>query len=183
MALSYNIDEGFCHLNHKPHPDAIKDVNSQKWRIYENLFFEHSDTCPSRKNRLHSESLNQKFPIAEFPIKLAVCSYLLDKDLNLLLTKRPSTLSIFPQAWVLPGGIVDYGESLEYACLREIEEEIGITIEPEDETKLNTGYYLTEMFSHEKIKTEFQPFYLYESVTKNIDDFDEESEEQFPPKS
>lgn len=38
------------------------------------------------------------------------------------------------------------------------------------------------MFSHEQIKTDFKPFYLYESVTKNIEDFDDQAEEEFPPK-
>lgn len=57
-------------------------------------------------------------------------------------------MNIFPHAWVLPGGIVDYGESFEHAMLREIEEEIGITIEPEDEFNINSKFIFTEMFSH-----------------------------------
>jgi 8-oxo-dGTP pyrophosphatase MutT (NUDIX family) len=61
---------------------------------------------------------------------MAVCSYILDKDNHLLLTKRPSWLSIFPNAWVMPGGSVDFNEKFEYSCLREIEEEVGLTIEP-----------------------------------------------------
>ena len=37
------------------------------------------------------------------------------------------------------------------------------------------------MFTHETFDTTFKPFYLYESVTKNIDEIDLE-EEEYPPK-
>ena len=57
---------------------------------------------------------------------MAACAYVMDKDDNILLTRRPSSLRIFPQAWVLPGGVVDPGERLEDACLREVHEEIGL---------------------------------------------------------
>ncbi len=39
--------------------------------------------------------------------------------------------------------MVDFGESLEVACLREIEEEIGITIEPENEADDKSPLILT----------------------------------------
>ena len=66
-------------------------------------------------------------------MKLAVCSYILDKNNNLLLTKRPDWLKIFPNVWVLPGGVVEYGERMDIANFREIEEEIGLTFEYMDE--------------------------------------------------
>jgi 8-oxo-dGTP pyrophosphatase MutT (NUDIX family) len=87
----------------------------------------------------------------------------------------------------LPGGIVDYGESLEYACMREIEEEIGVTIEPVDEFDLaNPKYHMTSILrdnDSNPIPVTFKPYYLYESVTKNILDIDDHENEEFPPKS
>ena len=54
---------------------------------------------------------------------------ILDSSNRLLLTRRAMSLKIFPNAWVMPGGHVDLGESLEEAVIREIYEETGIKIE------------------------------------------------------
>ena len=62
-------------------------------------------------------------------VKMAVCCYILDKNKNLLITKRPDHLKKFPIVWVLPGGMVDYREQLEIALFREVEEEVGLTFE------------------------------------------------------
>ena len=37
-------------------------------------------------------------------------------------------MKIFPKAWVLPGGHIDLGETLETGVIREIVEEVGILI-------------------------------------------------------
>jgi isopentenyldiphosphate isomerase len=39
---------------------------------------------------------------------MAVCAYIMDRNNNLMITKRPEHLKIFPNVWVLPGGIVEY---------------------------------------------------------------------------
>ncbi|MDY6934398.1 MAG: NUDIX hydrolase [Spirochaetota bacterium] len=48
---------------------------------------------------------------------------LLDKKIVLILRKNP------PLGWALPGGFVDYGESLEEAALREAYEETSLNVE------------------------------------------------------
>ena len=52
-----------------------------------------------------------------------------DSDRKLLLTRRNINLRVFPHAWVMPGGHIDLGESLEEGVVREILEETGIKID------------------------------------------------------
>lgn len=63
---------------------------------------------------------------SERNFKMAVCMALVDSDKQVLLTRRHIQLKIFPHAWVLPGGHVDAGETLEEAVIRELLEETGI---------------------------------------------------------
>jgi 8-oxo-dGTP diphosphatase len=60
---------------------------------------------------------------------LAVCLALVDGDKKVLVTRRNIKMKIFPHAWVLPGGHVDPGETLENAAIRELFEETGVLIE------------------------------------------------------
>ena len=66
-------------------------------------------------------------------MKMAVCCYIMDRNKNLLVTKRPEFIKIFPNVWVLPGGLVEYQEDLEIACMREVEEEVGLTFESHED--------------------------------------------------
>jgi ADP-ribose pyrophosphatase YjhB (NUDIX family) len=89
--------------------------------------------CPVCGAKLESRFLKNKEPsrlvcsACEFVFyldpKLAVCS-IIEWNNRIVLTKR----SIQPQKgkWVIPGGYVDRGESVEAAALRETEEECGI---------------------------------------------------------
>lgn len=52
-----------------------------------------------------------------------------DEDNKILLTRRAKKMMYFPSAWVLPGGHIDRGESLEEGVIREILEETGVNIE------------------------------------------------------
>lgn len=51
---------------------------------------------------------------------------------SVLLTRRRRDLRTFPGAWVLPGGGVDAGESLVACAQRELEEETGLVVSPDD---------------------------------------------------
>ena len=90
----------------------------------------------------------------------------------MIVTKRPAHLKIFPDVWVLPGGIVEYGESMETALFREIEEEVGITFEYENDDpsteKLRMISPLRLDYEGDFIDVDFKPFYLYESVTNSV---------------
>jgi 8-oxo-dGTP pyrophosphatase MutT (NUDIX family) len=66
---------------------------------------------------------------SENQYRLAVCMALVDRDKKVLITRRHKQMKIFPHAWVLPGGHVEHGETLEDAVIRELGEETGVKIE------------------------------------------------------
>eukprot|EP00347_Sterkiella_histriomuscorum_P002877 403366450 len=92
-------------------------------------------------------------------IKLAVCMAIFDSESKLLMTRRNIGLRVFPHAWVMPGGHIDMGESLEEGVVREILEETGIKI---DLMKSKTG---ENIYFHNKVELQMEPFYAFESVS------------------
>jgi ADP-ribose pyrophosphatase YjhB (NUDIX family) len=63
-------------------------------------------------------SRNRRAPIPTVDI-------IIENNNGILLIKRRNP----PQGWALPGGFVDYGESLESAAVREAKEETGLDVE------------------------------------------------------
>jgi ADP-ribose pyrophosphatase YjhB (NUDIX family) len=63
-------------------------------------------------------SRNRRAPIPTVDI-------IIENNGGILLIKRKNP----PEGWALPGGFVDYGESLESAAVREAKEETGLDVE------------------------------------------------------
>jgi ADP-ribose pyrophosphatase YjhB (NUDIX family) len=70
--------------------------------------------CPKCKNEF--ELYQNPFPTVDIIIEIA------SKGILLIKRKNP------PYGWAIPGGFVDYGESLEEAALREAKEETNLDV-------------------------------------------------------
>ena len=80
-------------------------------------------------------------------VALIVVEY--DDECALLLTRRTSSLRAHSGQWALPGGRMDEGETASEAALREVREEINLTLQPEsvmgtlDDYITRSGYRIT----------------------------------------
>ncbi|XP_050401028.1 nucleoside diphosphate-linked moiety X motif 17 [Patella vulgata] len=92
--------------------------------------FYHPPFCP-----FHHLSTNQASEIteeiAERGINVGVSVLVESCDDKVLLSRRAAHLRTFPSIWVPPGGHVEENESLIEAGLRELEEEVGLHLEPD----------------------------------------------------
>lgn len=62
----------------------------------------------------------------QYPIPVVACG-IIDEEDNILLMKRSK--EPYKDYWCLPGGKIEFGETIQQACIREIHEEAGIVIE------------------------------------------------------
>lgn len=95
------------------------------------LWLSHSPNCSCRALRETDgadASLSVQVPVKS--VRLAVCVLVYDADGRVLLTRRHQKLKNFPRFWVLPGGHVDEGETLEQSAAREVLEETGLQVDP-----------------------------------------------------
>lgn len=86
---------------------------------------------------------------------------------EILLTKRK-----YPPKkgfWDLPGGFVEQNETIEEFLIREIKEELGITIDKIEYFGSHTGLYLYNKFQYQTLSSVFTTKYKGEKITVNDD--------------
>lgn len=114
------------------------------------LAISHSDTCFSRRYGLLPET-QQVFDKGH--LRLASCLVVQDINKHTLLTLRSPNLRVFPNSWVLPGGHIDPGESLEDGVIRELFEETGISLQKGVGEELYYKQRVVKMY----------PYFIFES--------------------
>jgi 8-oxo-dGTP pyrophosphatase MutT (NUDIX family) len=83
-----------------------------------------------------------------------------EKGRSVLLHKRDGNTTINPNKWALFGGRAQEGETDVACCLREVSEEIGLLLQPDDILRLrrylNTGHNLLRVvfFARRAVSTE-----------------------------
>ena len=104
-------------------------IEQYQWiKEFIDIPFEHSPEC----------SLSKKpFTATQRNVSLASVGVIMDKDENVLITRRNKRLKGFPSSWVFPGGHKEKEEYFSDAMLREVYEETAIEIIKKD----NSFYY------------------------------------------
>ncbi|KAI2654974.1 Nucleoside diphosphate-linked moiety X motif 17 [Labeo rohita] len=87
--------------------------------------------CPI-KYLSHSEADSLPQDTLSRGVDVGVAVLLQSANQRLLLTRRASSLRIFPNVWVPPGGHVELDEKLLDAGLRELKEETGLILSPDE---------------------------------------------------
>ncbi|XP_041842925.1 nucleoside diphosphate-linked moiety X motif 17-like isoform X2 [Melanotaenia boesemani] len=87
--------------------------------------------CPI-KHLSASEAAAIPLDVQQRGVDVGVSILLQTANRRLLLTRRAQQLRIFPNVWVPPGGHVEPDETLLEAGLRELEEETGLKLQPEE---------------------------------------------------
>ncbi|XP_028649910.1 nucleoside diphosphate-linked moiety X motif 17 isoform X1 [Erpetoichthys calabaricus] len=104
------------------------------------LILKRAHFCPI-KHLSESEASILPVDIRDRGVDVGVAILLQSANEKILLTRRAANLAIFPNVWVPPGGHVELGEKLLDAGMRELQEETGITLGPEEYSSQMLGLW------------------------------------------
>jgi len=105
-------------------------------------------------------------------IKPAAAVAIFDKHDRLLLLKRKDNYK-----WTMPGGTMDFGESLADCAIREVKEETGLDIEIVDTVGIYTDPNILIEYSDGEVRQEFTIVYLGKASDFSKVVIDDESKE------
>ena len=80
----------------------------------------HSNSCSNRTFETNCKKAEVQIQYSQNLQKCAVCMAIIDSEGKILLSRRPSYMRKFPNAWVMPGGHIDPHESMEESVRREV---------------------------------------------------------------
>lgn len=86
---------------------------------------------------------------------LGASLWIADQKGNLLIQKRAATKKTYPNCWSITGGKVNAGEDSIAACIREVKEEIGLTLNKHDLTFLYRSVGSDMLFDDYITKADF----------------------------
>jgi 8-oxo-dGTP diphosphatase len=62
---------------------------------------------------------------------------------KVLMSRRAATQAVHPGMWQLPSGLLEYGETATAGAARELAEETGITVKPDEMTLVHVMHYIS----------------------------------------
>lgn len=118
-----------------------------------------------RENRLVLVDGKEAYITRPVAVK-ALCFFVVNKEIYILANKRGPKI---PDAglWDLPGGYINYDETLKEACVREVAEETGVKLFPYD---LEFYVYLDDP-KHNEEQTVVMTYYTIKQL-KTLDEID-----------
>ena len=86
---------------------------------------------------------------------LAASLWIISSEGKTLLQKRSMAKSLHPGLWNITGGAASAGESSVEACIREVAEEIGFSLQPQDIKLLERSFHKDNIFDDYIITRDF----------------------------
>jgi 8-oxo-dGTP diphosphatase len=111
-------------------------------------------------------------------IRSAAAVALFDSDGNILLLRRKDN-----DKWTMPGGTLDFGESLTYCAIREVREETGLQIRITGLIGTYTDPHILIAYSDGEVRQEFTFVYAAEIESGELKIDDESKEAAWVPLS